>query len=215
MAQILDWQCPSIPFKLAKENALVPFLYHQIMKCDEGGLDVNIIDHDISLKIPYGAIAKGEQLIIEVGVTLYGPFNFSTKKRPVSPILWLCILEKVELQKPFVIILPHFIASEKYQQYDLAFAKADHSLCTEHVSYTFKTCDSDVQFTSIKNRHYGILQTRHCCFYCLEANYTSDLVSNAEYCLARIKTKPSTDIKVYFCVIYLLETCLRVSDSTN
>ena len=65
-------------FSSAEKTAHVPFLDHQMLEIDCAGQEYtnNIIDHDITLKIPEGAVAKGEKIHFEVGVAMYGPFIF-------------------------------------------------------------------------------------------------------------------------------------------
>ena len=146
---------------------------------------------------------------------MYGPFNFPQNSRPISPILWLCLLEEDnELKKPFQIILPHFltgVSDERIHYHKVEYAKASHidySFEDNQMRYTFHRCETKTCFVSSGGRNYGILETNHCCFYCLEANQTSELVTDAEYCLVRIES-PIRD-QVYFSAVYFLETCLRV-----
>ena len=78
------------------------------MTCDYKGLKHTIEGHDITLMVPEGAISKEMEIHIEVAVAMYGPFKFSGNVKPISPILWLCILEKnVMLSKPIVVRIPH------------------------------------------------------------------------------------------------------------
>ena len=123
-------------FSSAEKTAHVPFLDHQMLEIDCAGREYtnNIIDHDITLKIPEGTVAKGEKIHFEVGVAMYGPFIFPENTQPISPILWLCLLEEdVELKKPFQVILPHYLtglSEDSMEQHKIRFVKANHSEIT-------------------------------------------------------------------------------------
>ena len=89
------------------------------------------MDHDITLRIPEGAVAEGEKIHFEVGVAMYGPFVFPENTQPISPILWLCVVEgDAQLRKPFQIVLPHYLtglSKEKIEYHQVRFAKANHN----------------------------------------------------------------------------------------
>ena len=206
----------SPPFFEAGEKPQVPFLYYQLLRCDNNGLEFTIAEHDITLIIPEGAVSVGATIHFEIGVAMYGPFNFA-ETRPISPIIWLCIREDSSLCKPLQIILPHFLpglTNENSHQYDVDFAKATHDLSsTEQVSYDFRKCETKPYLTSSGSRCYGILQTNHCCFYCLKAKLAPKLIKEADYYLVQIispSSIPKCEI-IQFCAVYFLKTCIKVS----
>ncbi len=86
-------------FRHAEEIAKVPFLHHEVLECDHRGLTHTISDYDITLRIPEGAVSKGDTVHFEVGVCVYGPFRFPENTRSISPIIWLCLRENYELQE--------------------------------------------------------------------------------------------------------------------
>ena len=196
----------------------IPFLYHKTLQCDSRGLEYAIKDHDITLRIPKGAIPAGEKVHVEVAVAMHGPFEFSTNAQPISPILWLCFKEKHELDKRFQVILPHFLTGltrEKAEYHQVFFAKANH---TEHSTtdgqkkYQFVPIHDEPILASSGQKSFGVLLTNHCCFLCLQANYTADLVVDTEYCLARIESFiEQRKSEIDFSVVYCLDTCLEVS----
>ena len=197
----------------------MPFVHHHIVECTSDGQEYTSVEHDITLKIPKGAINKNQLIHFEIRVALYGPFNFPENTQPISPILWLCILEDVELRKPFQIILPHFltgISQERLQYHQVGFAKAKHNDCTlvnnKRVYNFLDVTESRFASSTSGIRNYGILESQHCCFYCLKAKKTPELTWDSGYCLARIESAllaPQTN-EVYFLVFYFLETCLQV-----
>ena len=212
-----------MPSSIPKESsyfteAKTIFLHQLLLECNSSGLDCTIDDHDITLRIPEGAVAEGEAIHFEVGVAMYGPFTFPEGTQPISPILWLCPLEEdAELKKPFQIILPHYLtglSKERIQYHQVGFAKANHSNCTfedNQISYKFVHCTANPVLASIGHKHYGILKSQHCCFYCLLANQTPELAKDSGYCLVRIEHSPMPQRdEVYFAAIYFLDTCLRV-----
>ena len=210
----------SIYFVTAKERANVPFLDHQMLECDCNGREYTNVDHDITLKIPEGAVAEGEKVHFEVGVAMYGPFIFPENTQSISPILWLCLLEEdAQLKKPFQVILPHYLtelSKERMEHHQVGFAKANHdyTFVGNQMSYKFKSCDIKPLFASSGYKSYGVLISKHCCFYCLEANVTPELAMEAGYCLVQIESciAPQRN-EVLFSAIYFLNTCLRVRTS--
>lgn len=200
------------------KKALVPFLHYYILECDCNGQQYTIEDHDITLIIPERAVPEGKKVHFEIGVAMYGPFNFPESTRPISPIIWLCLLEDAELKKPFQLIVPHFltqISEERVCYHQVGFAKANHDDYTSdssQIAYNFHDCNTKPLLASIHGRSYGVLVSHHFCFYCLKANQTADLAMDAGYCLVRIETflTPQRN-EVHFCAIFLLKTCLRVS----
>ena len=202
-------------FKIAKENAKVPFLYHRLLECDNSSTEYTVKDHDITLRIPEGALPMGESVHFEIGVAAYGPFIFPGSSRPISPIVWLCILEDVELKKPFKLIVPHFLVGlnkERFNYHQVNFAKANHINYNDSEKvYRFYDHDCEHLFASTEYRSYGILSSTHCCFYCLLAKNTPELTRDAGYCLARIENilSPRRN-EVYFAAIFFLDTCMKV-----
>ena len=116
----------SSDFKKAKD--CIHFLHHEQLDCDHSGLDYVIENHDITLRIPEGAVAEGEMVHFEVGVAMHGPFCRPENTQPISPILWLCHLEdEVKLNKSLELILPHCYAGSVMPPDQLTFAIADHT----------------------------------------------------------------------------------------
>ena len=203
----------------AEKEAKVPFLCHQIVTSNYDGLEYTYDHHDITIRIPPGAVAVGEEIQLELAVTMYGPFYFPGNSRPVSPILWLCLLkEGTVLNKPIEVEFPHFLnnlTKEKVSYHELRFAKASHNNYTfkdDQVSYHFLSSEDEFQFSNKGSDGYGILQTKHCCFYCIKAKKSLQLTLDTRYCLARIESRSSfvPKFEVYFAAGFLLRECLKV-----
>ena len=207
---------PSPHFTEAEKRAGVPFLHHKVLECDHHSREYTIQDHDITLRIPEGAVPTGKKIQFEVAVAMYGHFKFEKDTQPISPILWLCFDEGVTLNKPFHVILPHFLTGltyEKAQYHQVVFTKAPHhkySIEDGQMKYSFQPCDSEPYFASCGGRNFGVLVTDHTCFYCLQANNTPELAMDAGYCLTRIEYLNQRHMEVTFTAVYCLRTCLRV-----
>ena len=207
-------------FREAKKKALVPFLYERVLECNSSGLKHTVTDHDITIRIPKGAVPKEKKIHLEVGIALFGPFNFPENTHPISPIVWLCIIEEnVELQKPIQLILPHFLtqlSEDQLHHHQVCFATANHKYLISHhqIAYNFDKCDSRPLFASVKGQSYGVLVSKHFCYCTLVAQLTPELTKNAAYELARIETSSQFDsvkrYEVCFCAMYALPTCLQV-----
>ena len=203
-------------FTEAKMRAGVPFLHHTILECDHHSQECTIQDHDITIRIPEGAVPTGKKIQFEIAVAMYGPFKFVKDTQPISPIIWLCFEEGVTLNKPFHVILPHFLTGltyEKAQYHQVVFTKAPHSKYSiedGQMKFSFQPCDSEPYFASCGGRNFGVLVTNHTCFYCLQAKKTPKLARDAGYCLARIDYFNQRHMEVTFTAVYCLRTCLKV-----
>ena len=196
-------------FTEAEKKAQVPFLFHTVLDIDNNGMEYTIENHDITVRFPYGAVAEGDKLQFEIGVAMYGPFKFIDDIRPISPIFWLCPLDEraIKLNKQFQLILPHFLSGDKVHNHQVGFAKANHNDYEEN-RYVFHVCDAESIFVSTGSKSYGILETNHCCFYCLEAKNTPQIAKDSGYALVTLESVKKQE--VHFCAIYLLNTCLKV-----
>ena len=213
----------SVFYDAAKKTARVPFLDHKILECDCKGLEYTNEHHDITLRVPEGAVDFGKKIHFEFAVAMYGPFIFPENTQPISPVLWLCILEEdVELKKPFRVILPHYLTgltnSEMVQQHHVRFAKANHNDYTwmdGQMYYRFQLChDIKPLFAKSGHKSYGVLTSNHCCFYCLQGKQTPRLALDAGYMLIRIESVLAPQqYEIHFCVTYCLDTCYQVCNT--
>ena len=181
------------------------------MECSHYGLEHTITGHNITLRIPEGAVGKEAKLSLEVGVLMFGPFVFPENTQPISPILWFCPAEiDYQLKKPFTITLPHCLSVQAVEKMDAAcniqFSKAKHDQ-DQATRYNFQVVDSRPLFASGGCRNFAVLQIQHFCFYCLTANITKDI--DIEYCLVQIERPMQQRSEIHFLVIYLLDTCLK------
>ena len=190
-------------------------MHHHVLECDCNGQEYTNITHGITLRIPEGAITKGKIVHFEVGITMYGPFIFPENTRPISPILWLCLLEEdTELNKPFQIVIPHYLVGN-FHHYHVEFAKAHHNNyivnSNSQLFYTFYGLAKDPKLTSEQGQNYGILETDHFCYLCLKAEVKPEINRDLSYCLVRVESCPS-DLRheIFFCALYCLPTCLEV-----
>ena len=182
------------------------------------GREFVCLDHDITIKIPPGAIYSGVHVNIEVGVLLHGPFVFPEGFKPISPILWVCASPKIKFQKPVEIIMPHVLSNLNEKEcrfHGVTFLKAHHS---DHISqqkgdkkrFQFKSITSKAKFSSSQ----GSLNTNHFCFYCIAAKESQEFYQRASYCITRIEPKPwpssYPETTIFFCVSYFLSTCIKV-----
>lgn len=203
-------QCTSLEF-------LIDPLHSFIVTSE--GKTFTYLDHDITIKVPSGAIQNRDKVEIEVGVLLHGPFEFPKGIKPISPILWICTKSDSKFQKSVEITLPHVLSSltdKESKIYGVGFLKADHraSILKQGSSskyFQFKSCgDTKAVFSS----NQGTINTYHFCFLCIGAQNSRELYQRASYCLSRIDPKPwpvhNPETTIYFCISYFLPTCLKV-----
>ena len=201
----------------AEKNAGISFLERNQLQCDGSGLKFTFKNHDITVKIPEGALAIGEKIHVEVAVMpMYGPFQFLKGARLISPVVWLCPLEKnVHLKRPIHVTLPHILSGlteEKAQYYQVQFNKANHNDYASGV-YNFQPAEGSLQLFSEGDQSYAMLSTNHFCYICITAKDKPELKMDAGYCLTRAESRIAQwRYEAYFCVSYYLKTCLQVME---
>ena len=89
--------------------------------------------NDFGLEIPAGAIPEGESITIDIGVALYGPFQYPESLRPVSPVFWVCVRDQKDFKfvKPVKLTIPHCLNLKQYDDIEslgLTFLKGDHEM---------------------------------------------------------------------------------------
>ena len=189
-----------------------------MLECDCNGREYTNVDHDITLRIPKGAVAEGEKVHLEVAVTMYGPFNFPEDTKLISPILWLCLLEEAaKLRKPLEIVLPHYLIGDIHK-HGIGFLKANHSDYEMNDScqifYNFRPLVTDKILVCREGQGYGITVTDHFCYFCLVAqDRESNIKENTNYCLTRVISHSSESLQeIIFCASYHLPTCIKVHE---
>lgn len=189
----------------------VPFIEEiSSYTCDHHGAMLSI--HDITVTIPPGAIPHEVTAHIELGLALYGPFKFPDNCQPVSPILWFCIQEDIELLLPLTFRLPHVIAD--LSQASITFAKSSHHTyqdSTKRDIFTFEPVyDGESDFK--KEAGYGYLSSKHSCFLCLNAeNITAEIALQKGYCLHILtENKSPNSYRILLVFTYFLKTCFEV-----
>ena len=87
-----------------------------LSECTNKGVKYYDEANDFSLEIPEGAIPEGETVTIDIGVALYGPFQYPEGLRPVSPVFWLCVRDKkfFHFLRPVAVTIPHFLDLENH-----------------------------------------------------------------------------------------------------
>ena len=189
-----------------------------MIEFDHKGREYTIEDHDITVRIPEGMVAKGKTFHFEIGVAMYGPFDFPEGTQPISPILWVCIMEENAIKfhqptKKFQLILPHFLiglTKERLSYHHVHVAKANHNEMNQNsMVYKFNLQEYQPLVASLNDhKSYVLVESNHCCFYCIEANHSPDLTKEAGYYLVRIESSMSSEIT--FLASFFLETCIRV-----
>ena len=172
--------------------------------------------NDFSLEIPKGAIPGGN---IDVGVALFGPFQFPEGLRPVSPVFWVCVRDNPNFQfsKPVTVTLPHFLDLENdkdIQSLGFTFLKAEHYKNAKGM-YEFMPTDGEIDIKPFDN--FGVLQTTHLCSLCIACIDKPQCLSMTHFCITAVL--PSNAISegkkqnaYFFITFYNLKTCLKIVD---
>ena len=200
---------------MASKDERIPFIIPpQLLEFDSSGADF-VGFGEIRIQIPPYAIPDGSTGRLEIGVCLYGPFEFDKNCRPISPILWLCLQgENTLFKKPAKVTLPHIfpdLSNEELASLGVRFAKANHVGVTnasgERV-YQFRWSAGKSFYYASGGKGYGTLETRHFCFICLKSGITkrSAKLKPRQYCLTSVQG-PS---RLCIYATYFLRTCLKV-----
>ena len=167
-------------------------------------------DHHIALKVPPGAVPEGEQVTVEIGVSLSCPILFPAGKRPVSAILSMCVVGNPNYQflKPVEVRLSHCLdvaTREAVNNLEIEFLKSGHNLFCFH--------KAEGKSTFEPGTHSGTLTTKHFCCFCIAANKSKADLTKIYYRLIKVVPKSTSSLrwKARYCITYFLNTCLRVS----
>ena len=186
--------------------------------CTSEGRKFTDEDNDFSLEIPEGAIPEGERLTIDVGVALFGPFQFPEGLRPVSPVFWICVRDNPNFQfsKRVTVTIPHFLHlenDEEIHSLGLVFLKANHKKKSDRL-HIFQPADGEMKFEP--SQKFGILKTTHFCSLCLVCTDKPDVFKRTHFCITSVLPKRATVGKkqnaFFFITFYNLRTCLAKVD---
>ena len=189
------------------------FIHHEQLECDHNGCNYTIEGHDITVRIPEGAVAEGEKIHFEVGVAMYGPFIFPDNTQPISPILWLRQLEGgTQLKRCYQLVLPHCykgLASIIYHgpgHNKIFFATSDHS-SSRHIStdgnvellYSLIEWENDIDFDIDDN--YGTFESYICnhIFCIVKRSHTQsyEWYRDVGFSLVRVDLQPSQTVQEF------------------
>ena len=136
--------------------------------------------NDFSLEIPDGAIPEGKRHTVDVGVALFGPFQFPEGLRPVSPVFWVCVRDNPNFgfSKPVTVTIPHFLTLEnddEIQSLGLTFLKAGHNKNAEGL-YEFQPTEGEINFQPFQT--FAIIQNSHFCSLCITCRDNPEVFSN-------------------------------------
>ena len=204
-----------IPTQGSKHTG-IPFLYHEVYECGNKAQRyvIDIPGHDITLRIPNEAVFEEQTVYFEVGVAMNGPFNFPENIYPISPILWLNLIDKnASMEKSIQIFLPHCLAENLMSNKQVCFFRSSIEEADANGLYgNFTLCESGTEL----HEKFGVIESS--CytgiFFIAQVKHsTSDgTESDIEYCLAQVNLLPSSSLhEFHFYVMYNLATHMRVS----
>ena len=169
--------------------------------------------NDFGLEIPEGAIPEGDSITIDVGVALYGPFQYPEGLRPVSLVFWVCVRDQKlpQFLKPVKVTIPHFLnleSSEDIESLGLTFLKGDHEMNLQQM-HQFEPAEGKKSFKC--RRIHGVLETTHFCYLCISGKISHELIWKAMFCIYAaipplMPPKEPSYINVF--LTFLLSTCI-------
>ena len=136
-----------------------------LSQCTYNGTHFHDECNEFDLEIPAGAIPEGVSITIDIGVALYGPFQYPEDLRPVSPVFWVCVRDQKDFQflKPVEITIPHCLNLENHEDIEslgLTILKGDHEINPQKI-YEFQKQEEGNVFQPLKK--YGVFKTTHFC----------------------------------------------------
>ena len=157
----------------------------------------------------------GDSITIDIGVALFGPFQYPPNIRPVSPVFWITVRgqENYQFLKPLRVTMEHCLDVSHCDDAGivdagLQFMKAGP---TPHASgkYEFSSAAEDQDF--LTESFHGSLVDRFTAI-CICASATPDTVRQVTYQLSVVHPKPvranGTCHTVHFITSFYLKYCL-------
>ena len=182
--------------------------------CTSEGLVYTDESIGLTLAITKGAIADGDNLTIDIGVALHGPFHYPEGVRPISPVLWICVRENefYQFKIPIAVTMQHFLSIDSNDDValmGLRFMKASHK-ANAYGKCEFYCQNKNQWFES--NTRYATLYTKHFCFQCIVGSISELTLRNSNFCL--FGTLPNTFVYdrpmyIFFFVTFFLHACLE------
>ena len=121
---------------------------------------------DLRITIPENAIRIGDDVIICISTSLYGPYNLPVHSQTdlttvrCSPYYWIGVSGSYRFSKPIQVEFEHFGACDP-SHYQLLCCEDDDK------SYTMKPVEYELSFTVRDDISWSTFQTYRCCSYCL------------------------------------------------
>ena len=188
----------------------------KIIRLDSGGGIYHDNAQNITIRVPEGAIPKGQVIELEYEVKMTSSLNFPEGYRFISPIIKLHIKDDpfFKFIKPIEIILPHCLDIGDHTSTllsQISFMKAIHG------EDCFKSISRKQKQEFNHHSHYGKLKTDHLCYLCIAAieNY-EDSTLDMRFNLIRVIPELRTyKWPIYFYITYHLPACTKVSIIMN
>lgn len=184
-----------------------------LSECTHDGRPYYNEHNDFGLDIPAGAIPERQSITIDIGVALYGPFQFPKSSRPVSPLFWICVRNQKDYQflKPVNITIPHCLNLEDCNDIvslGLTFLKGDHEI-KPRSKYQFQQAEGDILIEPLTN--HGVIKTTHFCSLCITCENNMKCIEKTQFCIYSViprEISPNLPSDAYFFITFLLNTCL-------
>ena len=191
-----------------------------LKQCTQSGVTHTDESNGFKLQVPVGAIPEGMSLMIDVGVSLCGPFQYPEGVRRISPMFWVCVRghKNFHFLKPVEITMQHCLSvnnATDLEPLGIEFLKAGHS-SNEEGKHEFQHFDCSVDFKTTPS--HPTLYTDHFCFLCLTSNLSSNATDRIQYCLSPFYPQPvvpNVNDAIYFYVSFFLATCLTTVDQQS
>ena len=188
---------------------------HTLQDCNSEVRSYYNEENDFRLVIPEGAIPVGDSITIDIGVALFGPFQYPPNIRPVSPVFWVSVRghQNYRFLKPLRVTIEHCLNlsgcdDAEIVDVGLQFMKACPAPNTSG-KYVFLSAAEDQDF--LTQSFHGSLMDRFTAV-CICASATPDTVRQTAYQLSVVHPTPvranGTCHTVHFITSFSLKYCI-------
>ena len=173
----------------------------------------------VYIDIPRGAVPESCLLRVEVGVCLYGPFEFPDNLYPITPVLMMHPRHDIQLNKRLRIMLPHVIESAEDTDIEVlgieVIKGSPSCVLGDSDRYVFNTVikDSDISFCTLEGKGYLTFHLSHFCFIAVRASTMRVNAERCGYCICPLfRPTSSKNFEYHLCVTYYMDTFHEVCE---
>ena len=197
----------------------VPFIRGiNVIEVTKDGLEYEDKSLGLRISIPNGAFPANCDVNLQIGMAMYGPFEFPSNTSPISPILMINPSVRFLLEKPMHIQLPHIIdeaTTGDIETLGIKIMKAP--VLFSHCQYKFEDIKEDLKIELHKEeeKSYISFSISHFCFIAVLKNQAlREDIFGTSCCVFPMcpseTAMASGEFSYHLSVTYYIEPCITV-----